>query len=124
MAEQEAQSPIDRLPGGRQVRALHGAIEHSLAIQTNKLQQTVDDFVARGKLSREDAEELIAQLVAGSQGFSKGLLEVIDSAVTEARKGAGGAVGAVSSTVGPVLGQASEAVKRVGPQPGWGRSRR
>lgn len=123
MAEQ-AESPIDKLPGGRQVRALHGAIEHSLAIQTNKLQQTIDDFVARGKLSREDAEELVGQLLASGQGFSKGLLEVIDSAVADARKGAGGAVGAVSSTVGSVLGQASGAAKRVTGQAGWGRSRR
>lgn len=126
MAEQgtSAEGPFDKLPGGRQVRALHGAIEHSLAIQSNKLRQTIDDFVDRGKLSREDAEELVSQLVSSSQGFSKALVEVIDSAVAEARKGAGGAVGAVSTTVGSVLGQATGAAKRVTGQAGWGRSRR
>lgn len=110
-------SPLDKLPGGRKVRALHGAIEHSLTIQRDKLQQTVDGFVSGGKISREDAEELVSQLVTTSAGYSKALVDVLDSAVAEARKAASGTVNAVVEGAGGV-------VKKVAGKPGGGRSRR
>lgn len=108
MAEKQgtqADSPFDRLPGGRQVRALHGAIEHSLAIQRTRLTETMDDFVSRGRISREDADRLVDQLVENSQGFSRGILDVIDSAVSEARRGVGSVVEGAGGVVKKVTGR-------------------
>lgn len=101
----EASRPFDRLPGSRQVRALHGAIEHSLTIQRDQLSGTVDEFVRAGKISRQSADELIEQLVSRSQGYTQGILTVLDSAVAEARRGVSGVVGTAAGAAKRVTGR-------------------
>lgn len=73
-------SPADLIP--RNLRALHGALEHSVTIQATKLQELMDDLVVRGSLTRAEADNLLSQLVSASKAYSQALLQVLDT-VTE-----------------------------------------
>ncbi|WP_377323057.1 hypothetical protein ACFJIY_27145 [Pimelobacter simplex] len=70
----------------RNLRALHGALEHSVTIQAPRLQELMDDLVARGALTRAEADHLVGQLVTTSRAYSQALLQVLDSVTTESRK--------------------------------------
>ncbi|WP_418062916.1 hypothetical protein [Pimelobacter simplex] len=70
----------------RNLRALHGALEHSVTIQATRLQELMDDLVARGALTRAEADHLVGQLVTTSRAYSQALLQVLDSVTTESRK--------------------------------------
>ena len=83
----------------RNLRALHGALEHSVTIQATRLQELMDDMVARGTLSRAEADHLIGQLVSAGKAYSHALLQVLDSVSTESRK----VLGPVRATAGLVV---------------------
>ncbi len=64
---------------GRNLRALHGALEHSVTIQMSRLQGLMDDLVARGSLTRAEADNLLGQLVSTGKAYSQALLQVLDT---------------------------------------------
>ncbi|WGX94408.1 hypothetical protein [Nocardioides sp. L-11A] len=64
---------------GRNLRALHGALEHSVTIQMSRLQGLMDDLVARGSLTRAEADSLLGQLVSTGKAYSQALLQVLDT---------------------------------------------
>lgn len=64
---------------GRNLRALHGALEHSVTIQMTRLQGLMDDLVARGSLTRAEADNLLGQLVSTGKAYSQALLQVLDT---------------------------------------------
>jgi len=64
---------------GRNLRALHGALEHSVTIQMTRLQGLMDDLVSRGSLTRAEADHLLGQLVSTGKAYSHALLQVLDT---------------------------------------------
>lgn len=64
---------------GRNLRALHGALEHSVTIQMTRLHGLMDDLVARGSLTRAEADQLLGQLVSTGKAYSQALLQVLDT---------------------------------------------
>ena len=90
----------------RNLRALRGALENSVTIQVSKLQEAADDLVARGALTRAEADKLVGNLVTNSKAYSQALLQVLDTVSTEARKnveaGVATAVAPVVSTAGKI----------------------
>lgn len=84
----------------KNLRALHGALEHSLTIQRTRLQEIVDDLVSRGSLSRADADGLLNQLLTSSKDYSQALLKVLDSVAADTRKGIGAGIAPVMATAG------------------------
>jgi hypothetical protein len=93
----------------RNLRALHGALEHSVTIQVTRLQELMDDMVARGTLSRAEADHLIGQLVSAGKAYSQALLQVLDSVSAESRK----VLGPVRATAGLVVDTVRQAPKLV-----------
>lgn len=81
--------PRDALPELKHLRALYGALEHSLTIQRARLQQVVDEFVGDGALSRADADRLVDRLLSTSRDYSRALLQVVEDVATDARRGVG-----------------------------------
>ncbi len=95
--------PADLVP--RNLRALHGALEHSVTVQATRLPALLDDLVVRGSLSRADADQLLGQLVSASRTYSHALLQVLD-AVTES------ASGPVTATAGQIAQTISQTVSQ------------
>lgn len=92
----------------KNLKALRGALEHSVTIQLGRLQQVVDDLVAAGSLTRTEADKLVNALVTSSRGYSQALLSVVDAVSAEARKnveaGLATAVAPVLETAGKLAG--------------------
>jgi polyhydroxyalkanoate synthesis regulator phasin len=51
----------------------------SLTLTTERLQETVDDAVRRGRMTRKDAEELLATLVSAGKAQTEALLAEVES---------------------------------------------
>ncbi|GAA3835687.1 hypothetical protein [Nocardioides panacisoli] len=94
----------------KNLRALQGALEHSVTIQRARLQEVMDDLVARGTLTSAEAENVANRLVASSKDYTSALLTVLDAVTTEARK----TVGAGVATAGKLAGSVMQAPKLVG----------
>jgi hypothetical protein len=94
-------------PVTKNLRALQGALEHSLTIQRARVQEIVDDLVSRGTLTRTDADGLLGQLLASSKDYSQALLQVLDSITSETRKTLGAGIApVVAPVVAPVMATA------------------
>jgi hypothetical protein len=89
-------------PVTKNLKALQGALEHSLTIQRARVQEIVDDLVSRGTLSRTDADGLLGQLLASSKDYSQALLQVLDSITSETRKTIGAGIAPVMATAGKI----------------------
>lgn len=105
----------------RNLRALQGALEHSLTIQRTRVQEIVDELVARGSLSRADADGLLNQLLTSSKDYSQALLQVLDSVTAEARKSIGAGIAPVMATAGK-LADSVRQVSRSSGRPSGGSS--
>ncbi|MFC5730951.1 MULTISPECIES: hypothetical protein [Nocardioides] len=101
----------------KNLKALRSALEHSVTIQMAKLQEVADELVARGSLTRAEADKLVGQLVTSSKAHSQALLQVLDSVTAEARKnveaGVATAVAPVVTTAGRIAGSMRQAPKLV-----------
>ncbi|WP_182376162.1 hypothetical protein [Nocardioides sp. WS12] len=81
-----AKKNSDLIPGAKNLKALRGALEHSVTIQMTRLQEVIDDLVTRGSLTRAEADKLIDQLVSTSKAYTHALLEVVETVSVETRK--------------------------------------
>ena len=66
----------------------------SLTLTSDRLQETVDDAVRRGRMTRKDAEELLSTLVAAGRAQTEAMLADVEQLL-----GRGGAGDAVLRTV-------------------------
>lgn len=105
-------NPADLIP--RNLRALHGALEHSVTIQATKLQELMDDLVVRGSLSRAEADNLLGQLVSASKAYSQALLQVLDT-VTETATAPVRTAGRLAETATRTVAQSVKQAPRLVP---------
>lgn len=112
-----AKKNADLIPGAKNLKALRGALEHSVTIQMTRLQDVVDDLVTRGSLSRAEADKLIDQLVSTSKAYTQALLEVLETVRVETRKNI---EAGLSTAAAPVMATANKLVDKVrqGSKPG------
>lgn len=112
-----AKKNSDLIPGAKNLKALRGALEHSVTIQMTRLQDVVDDLVSRGSLSRADADKLIDQLVSTSKAYTQALLDVLETVRVETRKNL---EAGLSTAAAPVMATANKLVDTVrkGSKPG------
>ena len=103
-------SPADVIP--RNLRALHGALEHSVTIQATKLQELMDDLVVRGSLTRAEADNLLGQLVSASKAYSPALLQGLDMVTDTATAPVRATAGRLADTAGAVAGTVAQSVRQ------------
>jgi polyhydroxyalkanoate synthesis regulator phasin len=60
------------------LNALRERLVSSLTLTTDRLQDTVDDAVRRGRMTRKDAEDLLATLVTAGRAQSESLLSDVE----------------------------------------------
>ena len=100
----------DTVPGVRQLRTLRGALEHSVTVQRERLQEIVDDLVSRGALSAAEANKLVENLLTSSKTYSAALLQMLESATSGSRRGLGARVAPMVATAGTAAGKVAETV--------------
>jgi polyhydroxyalkanoate synthesis regulator phasin len=73
------------------VQAFRDALEKSVTISRDRLQEVVDDAVKRGRMTRGDAEDLVGRLVSRGREQAEDIAAQVEGLLEQA-KGAGAAV--------------------------------
>jgi polyhydroxyalkanoate synthesis regulator phasin len=68
------------------VQAFRDALEKSVTISRDRLQEVVDDAVRRGRMTRGDAEEMISRLATRSREQAEDLLSQLDGLLSQVRE--------------------------------------
>ncbi|HEX2085303.1 MAG TPA: hypothetical protein VHF89_06435 [Solirubrobacteraceae bacterium] len=74
--------------------SLRELLARSLMLPSDRLRETLDDAVKRGRITRADAEELIDRLVALGRQQTEDALSRMETALGGGRAGAGSSTGA------------------------------
>ena len=91
--------------GDKSVEAFRNALERSLVLSRERLQEAVDDAVKRGRMTRGDANELVSSLVTRGRQQTDDLMKELERLLDRARSD-------VESRVAPVRKRAERAAKK------------
>jgi len=70
----------------KSVQAFRDALDRSVTISRERIQEVVDDAVKRGRMTRGDANELVSNLVERSRKYREDLLKDLEKLLKDARK--------------------------------------
>ena len=93
----------DRSEGS--VQAFRDALNKSVTISRDLLQEVVDDAVRRGRMTRRDAEELVGRLLTRGREQADELIRELDRLVEPVRSG-------IETRTGPARERAADAATR------------
>jgi len=72
--------------GDKSVEAFRDALERSVTLSRDRVQEVVDDAVGRGRMTRGDAEAMVSRLVSRSRQQTDELIAELEKLVDQARK--------------------------------------
>jgi polyhydroxyalkanoate synthesis regulator phasin len=67
------------------VQAFRDALEKSITISRDRLQEVLDDAVKRGRMTRSDAEEMVGRLATRGREQAEDLLSQLESVLSQVR---------------------------------------
>jgi polyhydroxyalkanoate synthesis regulator phasin len=70
----------------KSVQAFRDALDRSVTLSRDRVQEVVDDAVKRGRMTRKDANELVSSLVSRSRKYTDDLLRDLEKLLDNARK--------------------------------------
>jgi polyhydroxyalkanoate synthesis regulator phasin len=79
------------------VQAFRDALEKSVTISRDRLQEVIDDAVRRGRMTRGDADEIVGRLVTRGRDQADDLLSQLERLLAQAREAPGRAKQQVGS---------------------------
>src|SRR5215204_5071562 len=71
------------------VQAFREALEKSVTISRDRLQEVIDDAVRRGRMTRTDADEIVGRLVTRGRDQADDLLGQLERLLAQAREAPG-----------------------------------
>lgn len=82
-----ASSPTEESSRAEQsVQAFRDALEKSITISRDRLQEVVDDAVRHGRMTRGDAEEMVGRLVSRGREQAEDLIDQLESVLNQIRE--------------------------------------
>ena len=70
----------------KSVEAFRDALERSITLPRERIQEVVDDAVKRGRMTRDDANDMVSKLVTRSRKQSEELVKELEALLDQARK--------------------------------------
>ncbi len=92
--------------GDKSVEAFRNALERSLVLSRDRLQEAVDDAVKRGRMTQTDANELVSRLVTRGRKQTDDMMKELERLLDQARS-------EVESRVKPARRRAERAASKV-----------
>ena len=71
--------------GDKSVEAFRNALERSLVLSRDRLQEAVDDAVKRGRMTQTDANELVSRLVTRGRQQTDDMMKELERLLEQAR---------------------------------------
>ncbi len=72
--------------GDKGVEAFRDALERSVTLSRDRLQEVMDDAVQRGRMTRNDANELVSNLVTRGRHYTDDLVKELERLLDQARR--------------------------------------
>jgi polyhydroxyalkanoate synthesis regulator phasin len=94
------------------VQAFRDALEKSVTISRDRLQEVIDDAVRRGRMTRGDADEMVSRLVSRGRDQADDLVSQLERLLAQVREAPGRARQQVGSRAQQVGSRAERARKR------------
>jgi polyhydroxyalkanoate synthesis regulator phasin len=79
-------SAADASRADQSVQAFRDAIEKSVTISRDRLQEVVDDAVKRGRMTRSDADEIVSRLVTRGRDQADDLIGQLERLIAQLRQ--------------------------------------
>ena len=89
----------------KSVQQFRDALERSVTLSRERLQEVVDEAVGRGRMTRGDANELVSNLVTRGRKYTDDLIRDLEKLIDQARR-------EVDTRTGPARRQATRAAGR------------
>jgi polyhydroxyalkanoate synthesis regulator phasin len=70
----------------KSVEAFRDALERSVTLSRDRIQEVVDDAVKRGRITRDDANELVSRLITRGRQYTDDLLRELERLLDQARR--------------------------------------
>src|SRR5688500_12342749 len=80
-----ARRPTQAARADKGVEAFRDALERSVTLSRDRLQEVMDDAVRRGRMTRGDANELVSSLVTRGRGYTDDLVKELERLLDQAR---------------------------------------
>ena len=84
--KEESARPEDSSRAEQSLQAFREALEKSVTIPRDRLQEVVDDAVRRGRMTRGDAEEMVSRLVMRGRDQADDLLSQLERLLSQLRE--------------------------------------
>jgi polyhydroxyalkanoate synthesis regulator phasin len=97
----------------KSVEAFRDALERSVLLSRDRIQEVVDDAVERGRMTRGDANELVSKLVSRGRKQRDELLRDLERLLDQARKEVGTRTGPARRQATRTAGRAARAARDV-----------
>jgi polyhydroxyalkanoate synthesis regulator phasin len=94
------------------VQAFRDALEKTVTISRDRLQEVLDDAVRRGRMTRGDADEMISRLVTRGRDQADDLISQLERLLAQAREAPGRARQHVGSRAGKARKRAVKAADK------------
>ncbi len=98
----------------KSVQAFRDALDRSVTLSRDRIQEVVDDAVKRGRMTRTDANELVSNLVERSRKYRDDLVKELDKVLKDARKEVEARRKEVEARVAPARKRVEKATARAG----------
>ena len=72
--------------GDKSVEAFRDALERSVTLSRDRLQEVMDDAVKRGRMTRDDANELVSSLLTRGRHYTDDLVKELERLLDQARR--------------------------------------
>ncbi len=70
----------------KSVEAFRDALERSITLPRERIQEVVDDAVKRGRMTRDDANDMVSKLVSRGRKQSEEMVKELEALLEQARK--------------------------------------
>jgi polyhydroxyalkanoate synthesis regulator phasin len=101
----------------KSVEAFRDALERSVTLSRDRLQEVVDDAVKRGRLTRGDANELVSNLVTRGRQYTDDLMKQLERLLDLAMQGLDTRVAPARRRASAAAGRAARAARDAADEP-------
>lgn len=101
----------------KSVQAFRDALERSVTLSRDRLQEVMDDAVKRGRITRSDANELVSRLVSRGRQYTDDLVRDLERLLEQARREVETRVAPAQRRATRVAGRAARAARDAADRP-------
>jgi polyhydroxyalkanoate synthesis regulator phasin len=103
--------PASGTRSDKSVEAFRDALERSVTLSRDRVQEVMDDAVKRGRMTRDDANEVVSSLLTRGRAYTDDLVRELERLLDQARREFGSRTGPTRRRATKAAGRAARAAR-------------